>query len=374
MSVARVPLHCRRVLYVTPRFLPGAGGTEIHTYEVARRLAGWGDTVAIVTTDREGELPPNERIAGVDVIRVRASPRRSDLYFAPTLPDVITRERWDVVHCQGYHTLVPPVAMAAAHRAGIPYVLSFHSGGHSSYLRNALRGVQSSLLRPVAIRAAALVAVSRFEASLFHRRLRVPRDRVHIIPNGAELTMSEGPVRAPGHLILSIGRLERYKGHQHAIRALPDVLAALPDARLTLVGSGPYEHALRKLERALGVATRVDHLAVPSHDRNAMAQLIASASLIVLFSEYEAYSVAALEAASLGRPVLVFENSGLADAVEDGLAVGISPQASNTEIATAIIETIQSPRSPVNPRVPTWDECANALSTLYDDILTGRST
>ena len=362
----------RRLLYVTARFLPDAGGTEIHTYEVARRLARWGDRVAVVTTDREAKLPPSEEIDGIDVIRVRAWPSRSDTYLAPALPNVVGA-RWDLVHCQGYHTLVPPVAMLAARRAGIPYVLSFHSGGHSSYLRNALRGVQATVLRPLATSAAALVAVSRFEASLFQRRLRVPQDQIHIIPNGAELPMPERPVQKPGCLILSIGRLERYKGHQHAIRALPDVLATLPDARLVLVGSGPYDQTLRALERALGVAGRVDHVTVPSHDRKAMAQLIASASLVVLFSEYEAYSVAALEAASLGRPVLAFETSGLADAVADGFAVGISPRASAKEIARAMLEVLRSPRGPVQVRVPTWDECAGALSELYGDVLRGRS-
>jgi glycosyltransferase involved in cell wall biosynthesis len=366
-------LRVRRLLYVTPRFLPDVGGTEIHTYEVARRLARWGDTVAILTTDREGRLAPNEEIEGIELIRVRAWPERSDMYFAPALANVITRERWDLVHCQGYHTFVPPLAMGAALRGGIPYVLSFHSGGHSSYLRNVFRSVQACALRPLAVRAASLVAVSRFEALLFSRRLRLPDDRIRVIRNGAELTMPRRDVRVSGHLIISIGRLERYKGHQHAVRALPYVLATLPEARLVLVGSGPYEDALRSLERELGVADRVEHVTVPSQDRQAMAELIASASLVVLFSEYEAYSVAALEAASLGRPVLVFENSGMADAVEEGIAMGISPRASATEIATAIIATLRSPRPPAKVRVPTWDECASVLSDLYEDILTGAA-
>jgi glycogen synthase len=356
---------------VTARFFPDAGGTEIHTYEVARRLAGRGDAVAILTTDREGRLPASERIAGVEIVRVRAWPQRSDLFFAPALADVITDARWDLVHCHGYHTLVAPVAMAAAVRASVPYVLSFHSGGHSSRMRNALRGAQARLLRPLAARAASLVAVSRFEASLFSRRLRLPLDRIRVIPNGAEpaTPRDEPDDRESRQLIISLGRLERYKGHQHAIRALPDVLAAVPDARLAVVGSGPYEDALRDLERKLGVHDRVEHLKVPSQDREAMAKLISSASLVVLFSEYEAYSVAALEAAALARPILVFEDTGLADIVEDGLAVGISPRATPGEIAAAIVDCVRSPPPPTGVRVPSWDDCADALSRVYDDIL-----
>jgi glycosyltransferase involved in cell wall biosynthesis len=307
------------------------------------------------------------------VIRIRAWPERSDLYIAPALAKVITRERWDLVHCQGYHTFVPPLAMVSALHTSVPYVLSFHSGGHSSRIRHALRGVQTALLRPLAVRAASLVAVSRFEASLFGRRLRLPPDRIRIIPNGADPGLSRPTARESSNLIVSVGRLERYKGHQHAIRALPHVLATFPDARLVVVGTGPYEHRLRALEHELGVADRVAHLTFPSRQRQAMADLVASASVVVLFSEYEAYSVAALEAAALGRPVVAFNHTGLAEAIEAGLATGVSPRASSTEIATAIIETLRSPQRHASAEVPTWDDCAAALSMLYWDILSAAS-
>lgn len=264
------------------------------------------------------------------------------------------------------------MAMAAALRTSVPYVLSFHSGGHSSHIRNALRGVQAALLRPLAARAASLVAVSRFEASLFGRRLRLPPNRIRVIPNGAD-TGVRPPDCTPGNLIVSIGRLERYKGHQHAVRALPHILATLPDARLVVVGTGPYEHRLRALEHELGVADRVVHLAFPSRQRQAMADLIASASVVVLFSEYEAYSVAALEAAALGRQVVAFNNTGLAEAIEAGFARGVAPRASATEIAAAIIEALHSPRLHASSEVPTWDDCAAALSTLYWNILSAAS-
>jgi glycosyltransferase involved in cell wall biosynthesis len=263
--------------------------------------------------------------------------------------------------------------MAAALRTSVPYVLSFHSGGHSSPIRNALRGSQAAVLRPLAARAASLVAVSRFEASLFGRRLRLPPNRIRVIPNGAEIGIARPPDCESRNLIVSIGRLERYKGHQHAVRALPHILAALPDVRLVVVGTGPYEHRLRALEHELGVADRVAHLTFPAQERQAMADLIASASVVVLFSEYEAYSVAALEAAALGRPVVAYNHTGLAEAIEAGLATGVAPRASETEIAAAIIEALRSPPRHASAEVPTWDDCAAALSTLYWDILSAGS-
>ena len=125
-STASTPL---RVLMVTPRFFPDVGGVETHVYEVARRLARASVDITILTTDRSGQLPTSEPLEGVTVRRVRAWPEQRDYYFAPEITRVITQGSWDVVHCQSYHTLVAPMAMLAALRAHIPYVVTFHGGG-----------------------------------------------------------------------------------------------------------------------------------------------------------------------------------------------------------------------------------------------------
>src|SRR5437868_3441004 len=79
---------------------------------------------------------------GMQIRRVRAWPTNKDYYFAPGIYRIITHGHWDLIHCQGYHNLVPPLAMLAACQANIPFVLSFHSGGDVSRLHKALRGIQ----------------------------------------------------------------------------------------------------------------------------------------------------------------------------------------------------------------------------------------
>src|SRR5438270_459571 len=79
------------------------------------------------------------------------------------------------------------------------------------------------------------VAVAAFEIDHYAGRLRLPRERFVLIPNGADLP--KGVPRRPREpleppLIASVGRLERYKGHQHVVAALPRILEQRPDARL----------------------------------------------------------------------------------------------------------------------------------------------
>jgi glycosyltransferase involved in cell wall biosynthesis len=362
-----------RVLVVAACYLPYVGGLETHVYEVGRRLACAGIDVTILTTDVSGRLPIVEESEGMHIRRVRAWPANKDYYFAPAIYRVITGGRWDLVHCQGYHNLVPPLAMLAAWRANIPFVLSFHSGGDVTRLRKALRWLQWMMLRPLLLQARKLIAVSEFEAGFFREQLRLPAERFAIIPNGAA-HLPEVPAEAATNeasnqpLIVSIGRLERYKGHQRLIAALPKVLEQVPDARLRIVGIGPYESTLQKMARRLGVAERVDIRAVPPGDGRGMASLLARANLVTLLSEHEAQGLAVMEALTLKRPVLVAGTSALQGLADRGLARAVPLESTPEEVATAVVSQLRQPLVPQNIALPTWDACAANLLALYQEI------
>jgi glycosyltransferase involved in cell wall biosynthesis len=361
-----------RILLVTPRFLPSTGGVETHVAEVGRRLSASGHEVTVLTTDRSGALPEAEKWHGVDIRRVRARPRQADYFFAPGVVGTIRQGAWDIVHVQSYHTLVAPLAMAAARWASLPYLVTFHGGGHSSRLRNSLRDVQLLALRPLLVRAEKLIAVAAFEIDFYGRRLSVPRERFVLIPNGADLPVAASPGHrkaSNGRLIASVGRLERYKGHQHVIAAMPHVLEREPEARLWIAGSGPYRDELLALARRLGVEERVEVRAVDAADRSTMAEELSRTSVVVLASDFETNPLAALEAASLGCPLVVADNSGLRELADRGIARAVGNVADPTELATAILEELEHPRTQPQLDLPTWDECASKLAELYAQVV-----
>lgn len=358
-----------RILMVTPRFLPEIGGVETHVAEVSRRLVRLGADVTVLTTDRSKRLPPRELIDGVTVLRVPARPVKRDYHFAPGIIPVISSGQWDVMHCQSYHTFVAPLALLAAWQARIPYVVTFHGGGHSSRLRNALRGAQWALLRPLLARADRLIAIARFEIDLYGRRLRLPADRFVYIPNGAELpTVSQNTTPDEDDLIVSVGRLERYKGHQHVIAALPELLRQRPGAHLRIAGAGPEHNNLLALAHRLGVAERVEIAPVPPANRQGMADLLQRAALVTLLSDYETHPIAALEALALGRPVLVAHGSGMAELAERGLARSVPLGSSPRQVAHAMLEQLRRPLIPPPLALPSWDDCAAGLLEVYRSV------
>ncbi len=333
------------------------------------RLAGaW--SITVLTTDPSGELPPHEvRPDGVTVLRVPAYPPGGDLYLAPRLAGAIVGGAWDLAHFQGSHTLVPPLGMLAATRAGLPYVVSLHTGGDVSAVQRAIRVPQRLILRPLLRNARRLVAVSRFERDEAAVRFRLARDRFEIIPNGTDLPAPRpGQSARSGPVILTVGRLERYKGHHRVLAALPFVLAHHPAARLSIIGSGREEAALRQQAAALGVAGRVSIERIDPADRQAMADALGDADVVAVLSEYESHGLAAVEAAALGRPLVVTDATALHDLVGRGDARGVGPDATPEQVAAALTAEIQAgPRRPA--RQPSWDDCAAAIGDLYRRML-----
>jgi glycosyltransferase involved in cell wall biosynthesis len=364
-----------RILMVTPRYLPEIGGVERHVHEVATRIAASGEaSVTVLTTVSDGRGASVEREGELEVRRVRAHPRERDWLFAPAIAPVIADGGWDIVHVQSYHTFVAPLAMATAARRRVPYVVTFHGGGHSQRLRNLARRPQRALLRPLFVRAAALIAIAPFELTAYSAELAIPAKRFVLIPNGIDLPALAPGGGANGHagmghpLIASIGRLERYKGHHRVLAAFPYVLGAEPGARLWVGGSGPYEPQLRRLAAELGIADCVEISAVAADDRTRMARRLSEVDLVVLLSDYETNPLAALEAISVGRPLLVASGSGLGELAQRGLARAIDPELAPELAAQAIVRELREPLSRPPVTLPTWDDCAAGLLALYQRV------
>jgi glycosyltransferase involved in cell wall biosynthesis len=142
--------------------------------------------------------------------------------------------------------------------------------------------------------------------------------------------------------------------------------------RLRILGSGPYEAKLRRLSAELGVTERVQIEAIPVHDRQRMAGEFARVRVVVSMSEFEAHGIAVLEALGAGCRAVVAEAPGLSDLIDEGLARGIALDSSPKELASAILEELDQLPPAEPPALPTWDNCADRLLQVYENVVRTR--
>ncbi|MGN6244755.1 MAG: glycosyltransferase family 4 protein [Motilibacteraceae bacterium] len=150
----------------------------------------------------------------------------------------------------------------------------------------------------------------------------VDPQRFHPGSGGAALRARLGiPPERP--VVLCVARLTPRKGQDTLIRAMPRVLARVPDALLVVAGGGPYRQRLEKLVREVGVEGSV--LVPGSVPWAELPSWFDAADVFAMpcrtrrFGlEAEGLGIVFLEAAATGLPVVVGDSGGAPDACLPG--------------------------------------------------------
>jgi glycosyltransferase involved in cell wall biosynthesis len=189
-----------------------------------------------------------------------------------------------------------------------------------------------------------LHALCAAEAENFRRYgLKNP---IAVIPNGVDLVESDNwkmdtrnstpvgsglaerfPVLEGRCVILFLSRLHPKKGLSNLLQAWQKMARDFKDWRLLVAGAGEpaYEHEVKNLVRDYGLEKGVVFAGPVYGDEK--RQILAGADAFVLPSFSEGFSVAVLEAAAAGLPVLLTPECNFPELVKAGAALEISPGA-----------------------------------------------
>jgi glycosyltransferase involved in cell wall biosynthesis len=86
---------------------------------------------------------------------------------------------------------------------------------------------------------------------------------------------------------------------------------------------------------------------------------------VTLLSDYEAHPIAVMEALAQGRRVLVAATAGLQELADRGLATALPLDSEPSAIADAIDLRLSEPETSIPVGLPTWDDCARQVLTIY---------
>lgn len=353
------------ILNVTSRYRPHVGGVESHVAELAERFADSGHDVTVFSADAgtrvdNSDLPTVEERNGVRIRRFRSAAPGGAFHVAPGIAPAVRRSSADVIHAHNLHSL--PLFFAALGRDSTPLVVTPHyHGASASYIRDTFLSAYRPLGGWVLRRADAIVAVSKWE----QRKLDVDFG-VHatVVPNGLDVARfrESNPAARDEPYILCVGRLKKYKGVQHVIRALPEIDDPAYD--LLVAGSGPYGPTLKRVGQETGVADRVEFLGyVPDAD---LPELYAGAAAFVTVSGFEAYGMTVAEALAAGTPCVVRRVRALNDWAGRDDCVCVHRVVSSA-IAGAV-DAATSLSAPSEP-LPTWDDVVTDVGQLYQQVL-----
>jgi len=325
-----------RIAQVCHRYSPHVGGVERHVQEIAERFAR-NHEVEVISADLAGSLPRSEVIKGVRVTRFRSfSP--GDAYFAaPQVCSYLKKGGFDVIHAHNYHAFPALFASLAKRRERFVFNPHYHGAG-STPVRNLLNRPYKMIGSKIFDRADEIICDSDYERNLVDKNFLI-KGNIKIIPSGVDLNKirSIKPFEIDERFMLYLGRLDKYKNVQCAIRAMK----YLPeDFHFYIGGAGDQLRELERLIERLNLGERVKLLGfVPELDKY---RWMKSCDVFVNLSGVEAFGITVLEALAAGAPAVVNAKGGLSEFAEkfDGV-ISVRPESiSARELAEAIESSI----------------------------------
>jgi len=379
-------------LVLTELFLPTKGGTAVSFDDDFRRLGG--KEIHVITADVAGassfdRTHPNS-IHRLVLKRVPWLKPESLLMYVKLFVKAVTlaSTRRFVAIFAGRVLPEGLVAWAVAGLLGRPVLIY----AHGEELTNWGRGTKFALMCFVFRRADAVLANSDFTSETLAGLLRVDPGRIAVVyptvdeerfrPGISGEVLRAGLGLVPGQrLILSVGRLQRRKGFDSVIRALPSLGEQGIDAHYAVIGIGDDREYLQRLAAELGVENRVHLLGHVSYDD--LPRWYAACNLFAMpnrdiAGDTEGFGLVFLEAAAAGKPALAGTAGGTASAVVDGVTGvrvdGEQLDAITRGLARLLTSEAEAQRMGVNARTRVLDNFTHRrrVDQLRELALRGR--
>jgi glycosyltransferase involved in cell wall biosynthesis len=311
------------------------GGAERHVVGLTRALVARGHNVRLLCS-AGGPLMAEVAASGIDVrvLGDQVVKRRLSCEFVRFLADELRRSPVDIVHAHMFASAA--AAAGALNGDGSRLVVTEHS--EAVWRTPADRMIGSSVYQ----QCAAVIAVSTAIGLRLVESDGVPRDRVHVVPNGIDhATMSPRRAVTTRPVVGFVGRLRPEKGVVHLLRAASTVSLAVPTARFVVVGDGPERFRLAHEAATRGL--RPPRLRFLGARPDAREILRGFDVLAVPSVENEGTPLVVLEAIAAGVSLVASRTGGIPDQVRDRREALLVEPGDGEALATAIIETLSDP-------------------------------
>lgn len=333
----------RHICIVTTEYPPyAASGIATHVSQLVAGLLALGNQVTVLTyapghacVRRDGRYillvadnPPDATCLS----HFRRFYRVAD-HFAAVAANFLEQEGApDVVHYHDWRAF--GVAKALAERFRAAFIGSVHVLSATSWSWGfSASQHQLELETAMCQTPARVIAVSRYISDIMTDVLRVPRERIRIIPNGIEQSwLDEPPLELGGleirrrelapddhRIVMFSGRLSPEKGVLELLHSGFEVVQSMPKTVYVIAGGlHPQESYSQQIERLTSIGGLRDRVRLLGKlDRQQIRELYRLCDIAVVPSLWESFPYAAVEAMAAGVPVIVTDVGGLPEMVRD---------------------------------------------------------
>jgi glycosyltransferase involved in cell wall biosynthesis len=307
------------------------GGTEMWAYCLAHQMAKLGHEIVVFTTSIDSNNSFRDE-DGIKVCRYGTNFKVEKARFSLGMFPKSLQEDVDIVHL---HYSMPPADLASliySRTKRKPLVVTYHADSNPNYgkwIRRLGLGISEAFIVPqvlsraktIICNSAYYVPISRFLPKYLEKIIAIPPG---IDPAEFRIALTKEECRsklsldASDNIILFVGHLINYKSPDLLVKAMPEILRRVQNARLVIAGSGPLFGELQRIVDKLHLEKVVRLTGSISNEEKILYYNAADIFVLPSTTSGESFGIVLLEAASAGLPLVVSSLSTFRALVIDG--------------------------------------------------------
>lgn len=259
--------------------------------------------------------------------------------------NIINKEKINLIHA---HWLIPQglIGVFLKKKYNLPLIVTVH-GSDLFPLKNIFfKKIQKSVVSNADI----ITVNSKIAEQELLSRFPEIKNKVKIIPMGIDTKIfkpknvkNKFKQYKGNKIILFVGRLNEQKGTEYLIKAMPDIISKIRNAKLLIIGEGEYRKYLERITNELNLNNYIAFLGPKTHSEIADYYNLADVFVLPAVTSKigtEAFGLVLIEAMACGTCVIGSSSGGIKDIIKDNINGLIFKERNSEELANKIVKVL----------------------------------
>ena len=357
------------------------GGMSVYVQQISKHLSEKHNVTVVTGEKAESFKDKNLEFISLDIFEPDLNVEDKEIHlqeFKNRLEEFTDLKSFDVIHA--HYWLSGLVAKEISNELNIPFIFTSHSLG---VFLDGYNKERVDCEKIVMTSSNLVTASSVFETMLITDTYKIDENKIKkIIPGVDREIFSPDLSIKKENIFLSIGRIQEQKGQLQTLEFLNNFKEIENDFKCIFIGGPSGKHGneyLEELERTvekLSLDTHVEF--VDNLPQTKIIKLLNKAKLLIHTSQFETFGLVAIEAQTMGVPVLSINNGSLMEIIENNkngylsetlIDRGVSNFVSNLLNENKIFEEIFSSCIEMSKKYD-WKKTSHIIQNIYEELVT----
>ncbi len=356
-----------------------AGGLNVYVEQISKHLSN-NHNVTVVTAEKADSFKKaNLEFYSLNLFEPDLPMDDKELHliaFQKKLEETFELNNFDIIH--SHYWLSGLVAKEISDKFNIPFIFTSHSLG---VFLEGYNNERADCEKIIMNGSTFVTASSNYENSLISESYHIDKKKIKLIKPGVDknLFLPE-PNLSRENIILSIGRIQKQKRQLEVIKFLNAFKKIQNEFKCYFIG-GPsgssgddYFIELKEFVKELNLESHVEFLG--NLPQTKIRELLSISKLLIHTSEYETFGLVAIEAHSVGVPVVSINQGSFKEIIDNNINGYIAESFEDQYLNEFILNIFNDDKfadyvskSAINSsKKYDWKDTSDALNLLYQEL------